>query len=96
MLLELINADRFDHTSYELMNIDKIKSIVKQIKEDNECIKLADLSINGYDLIELGLSGKEIGSTLNYLLELVMDDKINNNKEVMIELIKKNRRNYPG
>lgn len=96
MLLELINADRFDHTSYELMNIDKIKSIVKQIKEDNECIKLADLSINGYDLIELGMSGKEIGSTLNYLLELVMDDKINNNKEVMIELIKKNRGNYPG
>ena len=96
MLLELINADRFDHTSYELMNIDKIKSIVKQIKEDNECIKLADLSINGYDLIELGMSGKEIGSTLNYLLELVMDDKINNNKEVMIELIKKNRGNYHG
>lgn len=89
MLLELINADRLDHTSYELMNIDEIKSIVKQIKEDNECIKLADLSINGYDLIELGLSGKEIGSTLNYLLELVMDDKINNNKEEMLELIKK-------
>ena len=42
------------------------------------------------------MSGKEIGSTLNYLLELVMDDKINNNKEVMIELIKKNRGNYPG
>lgn len=89
MLLELINADRLDHTSYELMNIDEIKSIVKQIKEDNECIKLADLSINGYDLIELGLSGKEIGSILNYLLELVMDDKINNNKEEMLELIKK-------
>lgn len=89
MLLELINADRLDHTSYELMNIEEVKSIVKQIKEDNECIKLADLSVNGYDLIELGLSGKEIGSTLNYLLELVMDDKINNDKDEMIELIKK-------
>ena len=81
MLLELINADRLDHTSYKLMNMDEIKSISKQIKEDNECIKLAELSINGYDLIELGLSGKEIDSTLNYLLELVMNDKINNNKE---------------
>lgn len=89
MLLELINADRLDHTSYELMNIEEVKNIVKQIKEDNECIKLADLSVNGYDLIELGLSGKEIGSTLNYLLELVMDDKINNNKEEILELVKK-------
>lgn len=89
MLLELMNADKLDHTSYELMNIEEVKTIVKQIKEDNECIKLADLSVNGYDLIELGLSGKEIGSTLNYLLELVMDDKINNNKEEMLELIKK-------
>ncbi len=96
MLLELINADRLDHTSYELMNIVEVKNIVKQIKEDNECIKLSDLSVNGYDLIELGLSGKEIGSTLNYLLELVMDDKINNNKEEMLELIKKNRGNYNG
>jgi tRNA nucleotidyltransferase (CCA-adding enzyme) len=91
MLLELINADRLDHTSYELMNIEEIKNIVKQIKEDNECIKLADLSVNGYDLIELGLSGKEIGSTLNYLLELVMDDKINNNKEEMLELISRKK-----
>lgn len=89
MLLELINADRLDHTNYELINIEEVKSIVKQIKEDSECIKLADLSVNGYDLIELGLSGKEIGSTLNYLLELVMDDKINNNKEEILELIKK-------
>lgn len=89
MLLELMNADKLDHTSYELMNIVEVKNIVKQIKENNECIKLADLSINGYDLLELGQSGKEIGSTLNYLLELVMDDKINNNKEEMLELIKK-------
>ena len=92
MLLELINADRLDHTSYELMNIEEIKSIVKHIKEDNECIKLADLSVNGYDLIELGLSGKEIGDALNYLLELVIDDRINNNKEEMLELILSHRK----
>jgi tRNA nucleotidyltransferase (CCA-adding enzyme) len=91
MLLELINADRLDHTSYELMNIEEIKSIVKQIKEDNECIKLADLSVNGYDLIKLGLSGKEIGDALNYLLELVIDDKIHNNKEEMLELISRKK-----
>ncbi len=89
MLLELMNADRLDHTSHDLMNIEKIKDIIKQIKEDNECIKLSDLAVNGFDLIKLGLSGKEIGYTLNHLLELVMDDKITNNKEEMIEFIKK-------
>ena len=89
MLLELINADRLDHTSYELMNIDEMINIIRQIKEDNECIKLSDLAVNGYDLINLGFYGKEIGYTLNHLLELVMDDKISNNSESILNFIKK-------
>ncbi len=89
MLIELMNSDRLDHTHYELINIEKIKDIIKDLKEDNECIKLAELSVNGYDLINLGLRGKEIGDTLNHLLELVLDGKLSNNKQDLLEYVKK-------
>lgn len=89
MLLELMNSDRLDHTRQELIDIKKIKDIIKELKEDNECIKTSQLAVNGYDLINLGLKGKEIGDTLEFLLELVMDDKISNKKEDMIEIVKR-------
>ena len=89
MLIELMNSDRLDHTQYELIDIQKIKDIIKELKEDNECIKLVELSVNGYDLINLGLRGKEIGDTLNHLLELVLDGKLSNTKQDLLEYVKK-------
>ena len=85
MLIELINADRMDHTEYELIDINKINDIVKDIKELNLCLNVGDLNINGYDLMNLGFKGRKIGETLNYLLNLVIDDRIKNEKEVLIE-----------
>lgn len=88
MLIELMNSDRLDHTHYELIDIQKIKDIIKDLKEDNECIKVSQLALNGYDLINLGLQGKEIGDTLNYLLELVLDGKLCNTKQDLLEFVK--------
>ena len=58
------------------------------------CIKNKDtytqdrLAINGDDLKKLGLSGKEIGKTLNELLDAVINDQNLNKKETLISLIK--------
>ena len=84
MLLELMNADKLDHTSYELIDLDEVKNIVKQIKEDNECLKLADLSVDGYDIMKLGFRGKEVGLVLNHLLEAVIDERIDNEKSELL------------
>lgn len=88
MLLELMNSDRLDHTRQELIDIKKIKDIIKELKEDNECIKTSQLAVNGYDLINLGLKGKEIGDTLNNLLDLVLDGKLSNQKRELLEFVK--------
>jgi tRNA nucleotidyltransferase (CCA-adding enzyme) len=51
--------------------------------------KVKDLEINGNDLMELGYSGKNIGDKLNKLYEMVLDGKIINRKDrLMEELIK--------
>lgn len=86
MLLELINADKLDHTKYELIDIEKVKNIINEIKEEKQCLKLSDLKVNGYDIIKLGYKGKKIGEALDYLLDLVIDDKIKNERDSLMAM----------
>ena len=88
MLLELMNADRIDHTKYELIDISMAKNIVKEIKKDNMCLKLSDLKVDGYDMMQLGFYKKGIGDVLNYLFEAVIDEKVSNDKEDLIRAAK--------
>jgi len=66
----------------------KAEEHLEDILEKEECFKIKDLNINGKDLIELGLRGKNIGEILNYLLEKVIEDNSMNNKKKLIELSK--------
>ena len=47
-----------------------------------------DLKVNGYDIMKLGLKGKEIGKMLDYLLDLVLDNPIDNDKDILIQSAK--------
>lgn len=59
--------------------------MIQQIKKDDDCFTLKDLEVNGNDLIQLGFTaGKFLGNALNQLLEMVMDDKIENDKEKLL------------
>ena len=84
MLLELMNADKLDHTQYELIDINTAKSLINEIKADNLCLKLSDLKVNGYDIMKLGYSGKNVGLILNYLLEAVIEEKIDNEADKLL------------
>ena len=44
--------------------------------------------MNGYDLIELGYSGAEIGEKLHNLLEKVIDSSIKNEKQALLNYLK--------
>lgn len=58
--------------------------IAAQIQQQ-DCFTLKDLAINGNDLIALGIpTGKTIGHILNYLLEMVIDGSIENDKSKLI------------
>ena len=52
-------------------------------------VNLKNLDLNGEDLIELGYSGKDIGLILNNLVDLVLQDKIKNEKKALIKAINK-------
>lgn len=81
----LLYMDEFD-TEY----IDILKDRVHDILESGEPISIKDLSITGSDLInELGFKpGKDIGITLNFLLENVLQTPELNTKENLLNLSK--------
>ncbi|MBO5333996.1 MAG: HD domain-containing protein [Clostridia bacterium] len=68
------------------------KNIIDGIITEKECFSIKDLAINGNDLIELGFNGKKIGETLNFLLDLVINEKIQNNYEDMLSYLKNKKR----
>lgn len=77
------------YATERLLNLISVESKLELILEQNECFNLRDLKINGEDLIELGFNkGKEIGETLKYLLERVIENTELNNKEELIKLAK--------
>ena len=91
--MKLKLADAYAHqlskdTKYAIDYPDKIYERFDKILEENQALSVRDLNINGYDLIDLGLKGKQIGECLDYLVEEVLEDATLNNHEKLIELAK--------
>ena len=72
----------------EMEQFARIRSLMAEIQEENACLSLKDLAVNGHDLMGLGYSGKAIGQALNALLEQVMDEKLPNEKEALLRFCK--------
>lgn len=72
----------------ELDQFPKLRSLIAEIQADNACFSLKDLAIRGNDLMALGYTGKEIGTCLNRLLELVIEETLPNEKEALLRWAK--------
>ncbi|MCR5763279.1 MAG: HD domain-containing protein [Treponema sp.] len=70
-------------------NLEELKSRIKKITEEKTALSLKDLSINGNDLMNLGIPrGKVLGSILKELFETVIDSPAMNTKEKLSVLAK--------
>ena len=92
-LLEVRKADILGQKpDYEQSRIDKVDSIEKFLEEvlqEDECFSLKDLAVNGKDLMSVGYkAGKELGNTLNEILQLVIDGECPNEKEKLLYVAK--------
>ncbi len=65
------------------------KKTLEEIENENACFKISDLAVNGKDLAEAGITpSPAMGEILTALLDEVMEDKLENNKELLIERAK--------
>jgi len=67
----------------------RVRQLLEEIRQEDACLSLKDLAVNGRDLTELGFRGKEIGEMLNRLLEAVIDEVRPNEREALLEFAKK-------
>ncbi|MFI3324621.1 MAG: CCA tRNA nucleotidyltransferase [Clostridia bacterium] len=85
---DLINLS----TAYNVLSADLAKanlSLLEKIISENQCYSLKSLEINGEDLVNIGFSkNKNIGITLNRILDLVINEKLENNKNIILSHIK--------
>lgn len=73
----------------DTQTLHEIFQLAEEIKAENACISLRDLAVNGHDLTALGYTGKAIGQALQRLLEAVLDERLPNEKEALLEAAKK-------
>lgn len=90
-LLEVQRADVLAQSSYQqaekLSDLKRIEELYHRILEEKQCLSLKDLEVTGRDLIQAGMKpGKELGTCLQQLLEVVLDDPEKNNKEELLKI----------
>ncbi|MBE7057295.1 MAG: HD domain-containing protein [Ruminococcaceae bacterium] len=68
-------------------HLDLVEETARSIINQEECFSLKTLAVNGSDLMAVGFKpGPELGEVLKFLLELVMDSKIENSKEDLLKV----------
>ena len=75
-------------TAPRLTYIDTLEKLYSEIKENHEGISLKDLKISGNDVKALGYEGKKIGEILAFLLEHIIEIPSDNEREILLELVK--------
>ena len=90
-LLEVQRADVLAQSTYQqeekLNDLKCIEELYHRILEEKQCLSLKDLAVTGRDLIQAGMKpGKELGTCLQQLLEIVLEDPEKNNKEELLKI----------
>lgn len=89
--IEVRMADTLAQSEYlqkeKIQNIRDVKARYEEILEKQECVSLKTLAVTGSDLIASGMKpGKEIGTTLNKLLEYVIEHPEVNEKDTLLKI----------
>lgn len=90
--LKIKRADILSQSMYlreeKLAELGHFAGYYEEIIRDEECTGLKELAVNGSDLIAHGMSpGRELGETLNKLLDRVVDNPKLNEKSKLLELV---------
>ena len=91
-LFAIKRADIRAQSSYmqreKLEYVDELERAYEHIVAEGDCLSVAELAINGNELMDMGYSGTGIGECLEHLLDLVLSDPSLNKREELIMLAK--------
>ena len=68
--------------------LEYLKELAKEIRNAGDCTSLKELAVTGNDVMQAGVaSGRDVGLTLNRLLELVLEEPSRNEKSWLLNHI---------
>ncbi len=90
VMIEIKRADILGQSEHDFESkmayVDELEKAYKEVIEKNHCVNKKDLSVNGSDLIAMGMKpGEEIGVVLDLLFEIVLNDPRLNDREKLLE-----------
>lgn len=71
-----------------ISEFNEMNAEIKKIISDGECIRISQLKIDGDELLKSGVAPKNIGKTLEVLLDNVMRGSCDNEKSALLEYVK--------
>jgi tRNA nucleotidyltransferase (CCA-adding enzyme) len=88
-LIEVKRADNIaqeeSRLEHRLSVLGEFMEIVEAVIEENECFSLKDLAVSGRDIMSVGVpEGQRVGQVLNQLLEMVINEEIQNEKDKLL------------
>ena len=86
-LIELHRADTLgqsDICQYRLGILDEVDAMLEELLREERCFSLRDLAVDGNDMMELGLKGRDIGRMLQECLNAVLDERIPNERDALL------------
>lgn len=84
-----IYAHNIKYRQTRIEQVGQIYDLAVEISKSGEAFNIKDLAINGRDIIDLGFSqGPIIGEKLNFLLDMVIEGKVKNEREALINMAK--------
>ena len=91
LLLEVKRADNLAQAEQyrdRQQLIGQWEDMLNMVLQSGECFSLRQLAVRGGDLTALGLRGPSVGAALNELLEQVIDEKLPNDRGMLLEYVK--------
>ena len=91
LLLKVKRADNLaqaaDYRDRQTL-IDQWEDLLETVLASGACFSLRQLAVKGGDLTALGLRGSAVGRALNELLEAVINEKLPNERGILLEYVK--------
>lgn len=74
------------HRAEKLERTERWRQLYGELRTKNQCVSLKSLAVTGSDLIGLGMKpGRELGETLQSLLDLVLEEPERNTRQYLIK-----------
>ena len=71
------------------MDLERAEALGRQLLEENACLSLRTLAVNGHDALKSGLAGPQIGQALHELLDYVAQGELPNERSALLSALER-------